>query len=73
MPGMNGWEFLDKYEKLKLPLQKSVIIVMLSTSDNTEDEAKAMSFDVVSDFRTKPLTSLMLEDIFNKHFLKLTV
>jgi CheY-like chemotaxis protein len=68
MPGMNGWDFLDEYKKLKLPLQKSVIIVMLTTSDNIEDQAKALALNVVSDFRTKPLTTLMLEDIIDKYF-----
>jgi CheY-like chemotaxis protein len=68
MPGMSGWEFLDEYEKLSHALRKPVIVVMLTSSDNSEDEAKARSRDIVSDFKTKPLTGLMLEAIFDKYF-----
>jgi CheY-like chemotaxis protein len=66
MPGMNGWEFLKAYEKLDEDLQSQAIVVMLTTSENPDDKMKAMT--VVPDFKTKPLTAEMLEEIINKHF-----
>jgi CheY-like chemotaxis protein len=66
MPGMNGWEFLEEYEKLDKDLQSHVIVVMLTTSENPDDQAKAMHH--ISDFKTKPLTREMLEEIINKYF-----
>ncbi|MCD9020125.1 response regulator [Parachryseolinea silvisoli] len=66
MPGMNGWEFLEEYEKLDKDLQSRVIIVMLTTSENPDDRMKAMN--IVPEFRTKPLTKEMLEEIINKYF-----
>jgi CheY-like chemotaxis protein len=66
MPGMNGWEFLQEYRMLEKHLQSSAIIIMLTTSENPDDRLKAMNF--VFDFKTKPLTKEMLEDVINKHF-----
>lgn len=66
MPGMNGWEFLQEYEKLDKDSQCKVIVVMLTTSENPDDQAKATR--VVPHFRTKPLTTQMLEEIITKDF-----
>lgn len=68
MPGMNGWEFLQEYNKLDKQLQSRAIVVMLTTSDNPDDKMKAMDLNCASDFKTKPLTKEMLEEIINKHF-----
>ncbi len=37
MPAMNGWEFLDEYNKLSDEQKASVIIIMLTTSLNPAD------------------------------------
>ena len=41
MPVMNGWEFLQAYHNLGENIKSKVIVVMLTTSDNPDDEAKA--------------------------------
>jgi len=68
MPGMNGWEFLEEYDKLDKELRSRVIVVMLTTSDNPDDRAKALALDIAADFKTKPLSKEMLEEIINKFF-----
>ncbi|MDF2457199.1 MAG: response regulator [Cytophagaceae bacterium] len=68
MPGMNGWEFLVEYNKLEKRFQSRAIVVMLTTSDNPDDKKKAKSSDVASEFRTKPLTPVMLEEVVSKYF-----
>jgi CheY-like chemotaxis protein len=68
MPGMNGWEFLHEYHLLEKNIQSEVIVIMLTTSDNPDDEAKAKNWDFISDFITKPLTKEIMEDIVNKYF-----
>ena len=68
MPGMNGWEFLEEYYKLDKQFQSRAIVVMLTTSDNPDDKTKAKLLNGVSDFKTKPLTKEMLEDISDKYF-----
>lgn len=68
MPGMNGWEFLQEFKKLDKKLQCKMIVIMLTTSVNPEDEAMARTYDLLSDFKTKPLTTEMLEDVLNKFY-----
>jgi CheY-like chemotaxis protein len=68
MPGMNGWEFLNEYDKLQKELQSRVLIIMLTTSDNPDDEAKAKTWTFVSDYITKPLTKVKMEKIVTKYF-----
>jgi CheY-like chemotaxis protein len=68
MPGMNGWEFLKEYNRLEKDLQSRVIVIMLTTSDNPDDEAKAKEFNFVSEYITKPLTKETMEDIISKYF-----
>jgi CheY-like chemotaxis protein len=72
MPGMNGWEFLKEYNQLENKLQSKVIVIMLTTSDNPDDESKAKTWDFVSDYITKPLTKEKMEVIVNKYFKQLT-
>ncbi len=68
MPGMNGWEFLDEYDKLTDELKSKVIVVMLTTSENPDDQAKALRYATLSGFKSKPLTTEMLDEILVKHF-----
>ena len=68
MPGMNGWEFLQKYNSLDKNIQSSAIIIMLTTSENREDKAKAGAWSFVYNFITKPLTKEKLEVIIEKYF-----
>jgi len=68
MPRMNGWEFLKEYNQLDKALQSRAIIIMLTTSDNADDVAKANSFSFVSDYITKPLTKEIMKGITQKYF-----
>lgn len=65
MPGMNGWEFLEEYHKLPNENQQSMIVVMLTTSENPDDRAKALTHGILSDFRSKPLTKEMFEEVID--------
>lgn len=68
MPGMNGWEFLEAYNELDEKFKSRAIVVMLTTSDNPDDKIKAKVMNIASDFKTKPLTREMLEEIVAKYF-----
>jgi CheY-like chemotaxis protein len=68
MPGMNGWEFLAQYDMLEKSMQSKAIIVMLSTSNLTEDIARAKSWSFVSTFITKPLTREKMNSIGVTYF-----
>jgi CheY-like chemotaxis protein len=68
MPRMNGWEFLEQYEKL-LPQQRaSNIIVMLSTSANPIDLRRAAENPFVMEYHDKPLSEESLAAIVSKYW-----
>jgi two-component SAPR family response regulator len=69
MPGMNGWEFLQEYNRLDKNLQSKVIIIMLTTSDHPDDVAKAKNWNFVSDYIIKPLTREKMTDVINRYFI----
>jgi CheY-like chemotaxis protein len=54
MPGLDGFDFLDKLKKLTL--SKNVKIVMLTSSLRPEDKLRAFSYKAVVDYLEKPLT-----------------
>ena len=68
MPAMDGWEFLEKYHQLPEEQQAKIIVVMLTTSFNPEDEMKARQIAGISGFRNKPLTPEILKQILHQHF-----
>ena len=56
MPRMNGFEFLDEANRTLGPNFAGAVIIMLTTSLNPDDHAKAERYDVVKDFLNKPLS-----------------
>ena len=68
MPVMNGFEFLEAYEKLSEEDTGSFLIVMLTTSMLSIDRERAEKYGCLSDFYTKPLDGTQLEDIVAKYF-----
>jgi CheY-like chemotaxis protein len=67
MPGMNGWEFIEEFKKLDKYFQETMVVVMLTTSDNPDDKALAKTNGLLAGFKTKPLTKEMLEDILKEY------
>lgn len=68
MPAMNGWEFLAKYAELEKRQKDKIIMVMLTTSLDPDDEVKAKNMADVTDFRRKPLTKKMVDEILETYF-----
>ncbi len=68
MPRMNGWEFLEQYEKL-LPEQRAGnIIVMLSTSANPNDMRRAAESPFIMEYHDKPLSEERLNEIISRYW-----
>jgi CheY-like chemotaxis protein len=63
MPMMDGFQFLEEFEKLAAIAKVPVKIAMLTTSINPIDIEKANKGKYVSLFLNKPLTQLHLETI----------
>lgn len=68
MPGMNGFEFLQRYHNL-IPEQKSrLLLLMLTTSLNPVDKEKAVESGEVDRYYTKPLTNGMIRELVDQCF-----
>ena len=68
MPVMDGWDFLEEYQKLEDDQKGKVVVMMLTTSVNPADKTKT-EITLGSDcFKFKPLTLEMVHDIMKRHF-----
>lgn len=70
MPGMDGWEFLDQYEKLPQEQRSKIILVILSTSINPDDKYKSEQRASVDSFLSKPLKNEDIDLLVSKHFAR---
>lgn len=68
MPGMNGWEFLEEYKNLTREQRWGTLIVILTTSRNPDDEARARTKHPKTVFMKKPLLRKSLEEILREYF-----
>jgi CheY-like chemotaxis protein len=63
MPVMNGWDFLEEFEKIKHRFKLLPRIYLLSSTVDPEDYKKAKNFSLVQDFISKPLSKEALQNI----------
>ncbi|MES2487829.1 MAG: response regulator [Bacteroidota bacterium] len=65
MPIMNGWQFIEEYNKLLAVLPKNSVIYMISSSNDEVDINKAKGYSqIVKDYLLKPICKEDLEKIF---------
>jgi CheY-like chemotaxis protein len=70
MPGMNGFDFLEAFESIPEVIRNSCHIVMLSSSIDAAEIARAQSYSTVKWYATKPLRKEQLRNIFDVLKLK---
>jgi len=63
MPLMDGFQFLDEFDKLEKVIAKKSKIVMLTTSINPSDRELSDNNKYVLSFINKPLTQDYLEEV----------
>ena len=68
MPGMNGWDFIAEYKKLDEIHKARIVVVMLTTSLNPDDEQHAASVAEIATYLHKPLNLEAFANIANKYF-----
>lgn len=66
MPIMNGWQFLEEYNKLNPTIGKKITIYICSSSISPDDITRAKTISEVSDFIIKPITKDKLIDLIKK-------
>ncbi|MBL4707913.1 MAG: response regulator [Flavobacteriales bacterium] len=73
MPFMNGFEFLEQYEKLDEDRKVGVRLMMITTSTDPRDLAKSKQFSSISGFLNKPLTDKKIIKLWDQYFKNETV
>lgn len=68
MPGMSGWEFLEEYAKLGESQKCKLVLVMLTTSLNPDDENRASKINAIKGYINKPLSRESLKEVLDIHF-----
>jgi CheY-like chemotaxis protein len=68
MPAMDGWEFLEAFRAVVNKKQKNILLVMLTTSLNPDDEQKAKETKQVTAFKHKPLSQEIVKDILMRYY-----
>jgi response regulator RpfG family c-di-GMP phosphodiesterase len=64
MPIMNGWEFLEEYNRLNIDPEGKSRIYIISSSVFSNDINKARSYPLVKDFISKPLNVEKIKELF---------
>ena len=70
MPSINGWQFLEQFEKFSDDIKNNIIIYMLSSSINHRDIEKAKANKHVKDFISKPLLHDVILMVANDNVTK---
>jgi CheY-like chemotaxis protein len=68
MPAMDGWEFLEKYKKLPREQKAEIVLIMLTTSLNPDDEKRTSQIPEIAGFENKPLKEPRLERLLERYF-----
>jgi CheY-like chemotaxis protein len=63
MPKMDGFGFLEEFVKFPKAEEKKCAVIMLTSSNNPDDRAKAMNYGVVTNYFIKPLQDEMLKSL----------
>lgn len=71
MPVMDGWQFLEQYDKL-IPehIKDQIVIVMLTVSEEQSDRIKAMNDPNIQEFIKKPLSENAFKKLISKNFFE---
>ena len=63
MPVMNGFEFLDSYLKFPKDIQNHCSVVMISSTESSEDFKRIKAYPCVEMFFSKPFSNAILNSI----------
>lgn len=63
MPEMDGWEFIQEFQKIRDKLTKNVEIHIITSSNHPKDITRAQSFLEVKSYLQKPVTLEALQEV----------
>jgi CheY-like chemotaxis protein len=67
MPIMDGWLFLEEYERIKKDITKKTVIFMISSSVDPIDIERAGNIIEITDYIVKPIKLSEVKKIFKKY------
>ncbi len=71
MPVMNGWQFLETYEKLNLEFKNSTIILMISEKLDKETLTMARTKYELIEYNNKILNNTFLDNLIDTNLVHL--
>ncbi|WP_192821972.1 response regulator [Rufibacter sp. LB8] len=66
MPVMDGFEFIELFERLDAEFRKDVVLALLTTSEHNQDTERAAASNIA--YLTKPLTSEKVQSLLEQYF-----
>jgi len=66
MPGFDGWQVLESLKEISQTLSKRIAVYIVSASIRSNDIMKALSYDFVEEYISKPITKENLISISYK-------
>ncbi|HEY9002553.1 MAG TPA: response regulator [Mucilaginibacter sp.] len=63
MPMFDGWDFLNRFQKLYKSLQKNIKVYIVSSSINPADISRSKLYPFVTTFISKPIMKDVFEQI----------
>jgi CheY-like chemotaxis protein len=67
MPVMDGWQFLEAYEKIKSGVLKEITIYLVTSSIDPTDVERARNISTIKKYLTKPIEPEMLRGLIERH------
>lgn len=67
MPEVNGWQFLDSYQKLLPFISKPIDVYITSSSIDPQDIAHSKEYPFIKSYMFKPISTEMLIELEQSH------
>ena len=67
MPGVSGFDFIERYSKLPAAVQDRTVVAVLTTSMHSADTARVAQYPNI-EYLTKPLTEEKMQRLLAKRF-----
>jgi CheY-like chemotaxis protein len=67
MPIMDGWQFMENFERFKGELNSLPAIYIFTSSITDTDRNKAKSYELVVGYIEKPVDTVVLKALLDKH------
>lgn len=70
LPGMNGFDFIENYEKTYMNMNPATKIIMLTNSVSEEEKFRALTYESVIEFWSKPLNINILKEVLARFSIR---